>query len=83
MNEKINKHHTYDKQYLAGMTVTERLFETGMLDKFEIACIDRNYKIVREILRLVFVDELSIAMKIDNLVSQSDDEIAQSQSKPL
>jgi hypothetical protein len=83
MNEKINKHHVCDKQYLAGMTVTERLFEIGMLEEFEIACIDRNYKIVEEILQLVFVDDLSIAMKIDNLVSQSDDEILRSQSKPL
>ncbi len=57
-----------NKDVLSGMSVNERLFVCGLLDDFDNAVRDRDLGRLREILKSVNVDELSISMIISEKI---------------
>ena len=50
-----------------GMTVNERLYVGGLIDKFDLAVRNRQHEEVREILLKVHVDESSIKEILKNI----------------
>lgn len=52
---------------LESMTVNERLYVTGLMDKYEKAVEARDIEKVKSILRNLKVDEESISLVIDSL----------------
>lgn len=48
-----------EKKYL-GMTVNERLFVSGLMEEFDVAIAQNNYKKAKELLRKVELTDESI-----------------------
>lgn len=61
---------TPSQERLAGMTVNERLLETGLIDAFADAAERKDLARVREILESVHVDELSIVRTLARIESR-------------
>ena len=55
------------RKKLGGMTVNERLSETGQMEAYEKAEKQKDKKTIREILLSVYVDEASIKRIIEKL----------------
>ena len=55
------------RKKLGGMTVIERLYETGQLEDYDKASEAKDVATVRLILESIFVDEPSIQMVLDKL----------------
>lgn len=60
----------FDREQLAGMTVNERLFETGQTDRFDAAVEAKDFNSVRSILESIFVDEASIRLKLESIAAR-------------
>ena len=58
MNEEFPRDLT--PQEAAGMTVNERLFLSGLMEKFEQAVADRDVEGISEVLRRVFLNTETI-----------------------
>ena len=55
------------RKKLGGMTVIERLYETGQFENFEKASNAKDVAVVRKILESIFVDETSIQTILDSI----------------